>query len=320
MFSPKLNIVFLGTPEFAVPTLSLLHNHPRITIKHIVSMPDRPAGRGQQLKSPPVIEYAKKHQLPFTQTESVNKEISLYESLKTNIDLVIVLAFAQFLNKTWLTLPKIGCFNIHTSLLPKFRGAAPIQYALLNGELKTGVSIQKMVSKMDAGNIVFEKEISIRNYEHLASLQSKLQFTAALAIEEFLDLIIHQNLQEKIQDESNVTYAPEINKELGHVHFKNETRKAVLNKLQGFTPWPGLFFYLNTKRVKIHDLEIPLPEKLFTITPGEIKAINQQLIVGCADGPLRITHLQLEGKEKTNDQQFLNGFKVPMTISEGINQ
>ena len=158
MFTPKLNVVFCGTPEFSLPTLSLLHIHPRVHLMHVISMPDRPAGRGQHIKSPPVIEYAKKHQLAFTQTENINKEENLINNLSGKVDLIIVLAFAQFLGKSWLNLPHLGCFNIHTSLLPRYRGAAPIQYALLNGDTETGVSIQKMVSKMDAGDIVAEKK------------------------------------------------------------------------------------------------------------------------------------------------------------------
>jgi len=317
LFSPKLNVVFCGTPEFAVPSLMMLHHHPRIEIKHIISMPDRPAGRGQELKSPAVIEYAKKYKLPFKQTENLNNELKLLETLKVDTDIVIVLAFAQFLNKSWLSLPKLGCFNIHTSLLPKYRGAAPIQYTLLHGEAETGVSIQKMVAKMDAGNIVIEKKINIRPYEHTASLQTKLQFAAALALEELLTQIIDNKIHEVTQIDSEVSFAPEIPKEMGYIRFEIEMRNNILNKLRGLTPWPGLYFYLNNKRVKIHDLDIPTPESLYSLKPGEIKALNQQLIVGCKDGPLRISFLQMEGKEKTADHQFISGIKEIMTITEG---
>jgi methionyl-tRNA formyltransferase len=318
LFTPKLNVVFCGTPEFSIPTLSLLHHHPRVELKHIISMPDRPAGRGQQLKSPPVIEYAKKFQLPFSQTENLNKETSLIDSLAVNTDLIVVLAFAQFLNKTWLNLPKLGCFNIHTSLLPKYRGAAPIQYALLNGDQETGVSIQKMVSKMDAGNIVLEKKIAIREYEHTASLQTKLQYAAALALEELLDQLLNKKITEHTQDESQVSFAPEIPKEMGHIQFQNELRQNIINKLRGLSPKPGLYFFLNSKRIKLHDLEIPTAENLYNISPGEIKVLHQQLIVGCKDGPIRVTLLQQEGKEKTADHQFICGLRDQITITQEI--
>lgn len=315
MFSPKFKVIFCGTPEFALPCLTLLHQHPLIEIKAVITMPDRPAGRGQLIKSPPVAEFAKKHQLNLIQTENLNHEQELLSTFENQIDLIIVLAFAQFLNKKWLSLPKHGCFNIHTSLLPKYRGAAPIQYALLNGDLKTGVSIQKMVSKMDAGNIVHEMEIPIRPFENTASLQTKLQFAAAQALENFLILFSQNKLVEKVQDETLVSFAPEISKELGHIHFHLEARNTIFNKLRGLSPWPGLYFFINNKRIKIYDLEIPTPENLFSINAGEIKAIHQQLIVGCLDGPLRITSLQLEGKEKTSDQQFICGIKETLTIT-----
>lgn len=284
-------------------------------------MPDRPAGRGQQLKSPPVVEFAKSHHINFTQTQNLNLETSLIDSLNNKVDLIIVLAFAQFLGKKWLSLPRLGCFNIHTSLLPKYRGAAPIQYALLNGDSETGVSIQKMVSKMDAGNIVLEKTMSIQSFDNTASLQTKLQFAAANALEEFLSQVIQNSMTEKVQDENFVSFAPEIPKEMGHIHFSKETRTKILNKLRAFTPWPGLYFFLNHKRVKVLDLDIPDSESLFSVVPGEIKVLHQQLIVGCMDGALRITSLQIEGKTATTDQQFVNGIvnsdKPQLLITEG---
>jgi len=243
LFAPKINAVFCGTPEFSLPSLSLLHFHPRKNLVHIISMPDRPSGRGQQLKSPPVIEYAKKHNLAFTQTGNLNHEVELIQKLQGQVDIIIVLAFAQFLGSKWLELAKLGCFNIHTSLLPKYRGAAPIQYALLNGDTTTGVSIQKMVKKMDAGNIVAEKNITICDYDNTASLQTKLQFAAANTLEEFLEMVVNKSWTEKVQDESQVSFAPEIPKEMGLIDFSKEDKKTILNKLRGLSPWPGLYFF-----------------------------------------------------------------------------
>ena len=143
-------VAFLGTPDFSVPTLDLLANHPHIDLRFVISMPDRPAGRGMELKSPEVIEYAKSKKISFFQTENINKESDFLKKLKSEeLDFIVVLAFAQFLGSEMLSIAKLGCFNIHTSILPKYRGAAPIQYALLNGDKETGVSIQKMVKKME---------------------------------------------------------------------------------------------------------------------------------------------------------------------------
>ena len=150
----KQRVVFCGTPDFSVPTLELLHNHPLIEVAYVVTMPDRPKGRGQQLHSPPVAEFAKQNKIPLFQTANINKENDFLNQLKREkIDFLMVLAFAQFLSDRVLNIPKLGCFNIHTSLLPKYRGAAPIQYALLNGDCVTGVSIQKITSKLDAGDV-----------------------------------------------------------------------------------------------------------------------------------------------------------------------
>jgi methionyl-tRNA formyltransferase len=131
----KLRVVFCGTPDFSVPTLEILFYHPQVELLKVISMPDRPAGRGMEMKSPEVIEFAKQKKIPFFQTENINKETNLIKELRTlDLDFILVLAFAQFLGSEVLSIAKLGCFNIHTSLLPKYRGAAPIQYALMNGD------------------------------------------------------------------------------------------------------------------------------------------------------------------------------------------
>ncbi len=148
----KFRVAYCGTPDFSVPTLDLLANHPHIDLRFVISMPDRPAGRGMELKSPDVIEYAKEKKIPYFQTENINKEPAMLAQLKNEeLDFIVVLAFAQFLGTEMLNMAKFACFNIHTSILPKYRGAAPIQYALLRGDTETGVSIQKMVKKWIQG-------------------------------------------------------------------------------------------------------------------------------------------------------------------------
>lgn len=144
----KLKTIFFGTPDFSIPALETLFSHPNVEITKVISMPDRPSGRGKLLHSPPIIDYCKNNKIPFLQTENINQETDFIEQIKKDkVDLFIVLAFAQFLKNELLDIPLFGAFNIHTSLLPKYRGAAPIQYALLNHDKKTGVSIQKMVKK-----------------------------------------------------------------------------------------------------------------------------------------------------------------------------
>lgn len=316
MFPNKLNVIFFGTPEFSIPSLSVLHHHPKINLIHIISMPDRPSGRGQELKSPPVIDYAKKFKIPFTQTANINLETSLLNELKDKVDFIVVLAFAQFLKTPWLNLPKLGCFNIHTSLLPKYRGAAPIQYALLNNDTETGVSIQKMVLKMDAGNVVDEFKIPIYPHDNAESLSTKLQFLAAVTLDRFIYKLLSSSFTETIQNEELVSLAPEIAKNMGYVDFKNEKVSSIFSKMRGLTPWPGLYFFLNSKRVKIIELIVPSPNELYKISPGEIKIMYKQLIVGCADGPIRISSLQMEGKSVSQDSQFIQGIKETLQLTK----
>jgi len=308
----KLSVVFFGTPDFSVASLELLHHHPLIDLKLIVSMPDRPAGRGMELKSPEVIEYAKKNKLPFIQTESINKDEEfkkIYQALE--IDFCLVIAFAQFLGESVLAKPRLGCFNIHTSLLPKYRGAAPIQYALLNGDTFTGVSIQKMVKKMDAGDIAHLHEVAIDPNETSGLLFTRLKFQAALALNDFISKLHKNKISYQAQDESNVSFAPVIKKEDGQLKFAEETSEQIINKIRAFDPWPGTFCFLNDKRMKVIRAEI-YHRKL---NPGESQNDLGSLVVGTKNGSLRLSWIQLEGKKACSDKELLNGLKSDIKLT-----
>lgn len=308
----KLKTLFFGTPDFSVATLELLQHHPLIELLGVVSMPDRPAGRGQELKSPEVINYAKLHRLPFFQTENINKEDALLEKWRDEkIDIVIVLAFAQFLGSRVLQLPTLGCFNIHTSLLPKYRGAAPIQYALWNGDRETGVSIQRMVKKMDAGNIVVSLPTPIYDYETGGLLTTRLKYLASLATAELIHKIVSGSLSEQVQDESQVSFAPTLKKEDGWLDFATQSTSALVNRFRATDPWPGSYVFLSGKRLKILSLE-KYDHKL---SPGKILNHHNTLLVGTSDGCLRLTRVQLEGKKACTDIELLNGFKAELTLT-----
>lgn len=286
----KYNIIFFGTPEFSIPTLKTIHENPAINLCLVVSMPDRPAGRGQQLKSPPVIEYAKSHNISFLQTENINKDEALLEFLaKTKIDIFIVLAFAQFFGEKLLSVPAIGCFNIHTSLLPKYRGAAPIHYAILNNDKTTGASIQKMVKKMDAGDIAHDNEIEILPNETTVTLSEKLSTLAATTLNEFLDKLIHEKIVYKIQNEINVSFAPSIPKEDGRIIFSNYNAFELGCRIRAFESHPGCFCFLNGLRLKIYKLQI----SEFRHSPGELKIIYGQIYVGTKDFAVHLTEVQI---------------------------
>jgi len=315
MISKKLKAVFFGTPDFSVPSLELLATHPNIDLKYIVSMPDRPAGRGQNLKSPEVIEYAKNKNLPFFQCENINKEINFIEKLESEkIDLIIVLAFAQFLGSRVLQLPTKGCFNIHTSLLPKYRGAAPIQYALLSGDSSTGVSIQKMVKKMDAGDLAVSIPINIAQNETGGQLYTKLKFAAALALNELIESINKGTTSFTPQDENNVSFAPTLKKEDGFLDFKNETYQQIFNKIRALDPWPGTYCFLDKKRMKVFSIE----KNPLSLSPGEINLSKSALSIGCKDCSINLVEIQLEGKKRSSMQSLINGLKETSQINPEV--
>ena len=309
----KFRVAFCGTPDFAVPALDMLANHPHIELVHVISMPDRPAGRGMELKSPEVIEYAKAKKIKFFQTENINKEPDFLKQLKSeNLDFIVVLAFAQFLGSEMLNMATLGCFNIHTSILPKYRGAAPIQYALLHGDSETGVSIQKMVKKMDAGELVHFQTLSIAPTENGAQLYTRLKYQAALALNDLIKKIIDNKVTFTAQDETKVSFAPTLKKEDGLLKFSTKSTTEILNLIRALDPWPGTYCFLNGKRLKVL-----LAESYHSkVAPGVAKNDMGSLVIGCLDGALRLSEIQLEGKKACSDRELLNGIKTEIIISE----
>jgi methionyl-tRNA formyltransferase len=307
----KLRVAFFGTPEFSVPTLDLLANHPLVELVSVVSMPDRPAGRGMELKSPEVIEYARAHRIPFFQTENVNKETEFLKVL-TDLDFIVVLAFSQFLGTEILNMPRMGCFNIHTSVLPKYRGAAPIQYALLNGDKQTGVSIQKMVKKMDAGDLVHFHTVAIADTETGGQLYTRLKFQAALSMNDLIVKIISNTVSYEPQAEENVSFAPTLKKEDGLLDFEHKSASQILNTVRALDPWPGTYCFLNGKRLKVLKAEMYHSK----VAPGKVQNDLGSLVVGTASGTLRLSEIQLEGKKPCSDKELLNGIKGDLTLGK----
>lgn len=302
----KLNVVFCGTPDFSVPTLELLHQHPHINIVGVITMPDRPSGRGQELKSPPVADYAKLHKLPLHQVENINREESVLDLLDSKkIDFILVLAFAQFLGSRILNIPRLGCFNIHTSILPKYRGAAPIQYALLNGDKSTGVSIQRMVKEMDAGDLVHFCQLPISDTETGGQLYTRLKFQAALSTNVLIETILNNQLIFTPQDPEGVSFAPTLKKEDGLLNFKELTLLKIHNQIRALDPWPGTYCFLNNQRLKVYEVE----KLQRTLSPGETSTEYGHLAIGCIDGTIRLSRVQLEGKKICSDTELLNGLK-----------
>jgi methionyl-tRNA formyltransferase len=311
----KLKVVFFGTPEFSVPSLDVLYNSENIDLIKVVTMPDRPAGRGKKLQSPPVALYAKENNIPLHQTSNINNDLDLLNEI-ANADFFLVIAFAQFLNDKVLNIPKLGCFNIHTSLLPKYRGAAPIQYALLNGDSVTGVTIQKMVKKMDAGDIAYSKEVDISDDDTSDTLFKKLEKEAAISLGEFIPLLRDNKITYKKQDESLVSFAPTIKKLDGKIDFHNESAVAITNKFKAYYPWPGVFFYLNNVRIKVHEIT----NSKIKLNPGEVHTDMGEINIGCKEGSLHFKRVQVDGKKPCTDTDLLRGLKNKYSSFEVTNE
>ena len=302
----KLNVVYCGTPDFSVPTLIELFNNPAINLVGVITMPDRPAGRSLELKSPPVAEFSKTHNIPLFQVENINREPEVLDALeKLDIDFILVLAFAQFLGSRILNMPRLGCFNIHTSILPKYRGAAPIQYALLNGDTSTGVSIQKMVKEMDAGDLVHFDELSIAPDENGESLYNRLKDQAALSTKALIEKILNNQLVYTPQDPAGVSFAPTLKKEDGFLNFKESDYKKIYNQIRALDPWPGTYCFLNGQRLKVFKIE----KLQRNLAPGVTSTDHGHLAIGIKDASIRLVSIQLEGKKVCSDTELLNGLK-----------
>ena len=310
-----LKTVFMGTPAIAVPTLKALCENENIFVTLVVSMPDKPQGRGLHIQSPAVIAFAKNYNLAFHQSADINNDtclLGLLESIRP--DLIIVFAFAQFLSKRFLKLPTRGCFNIHTSLLPKFRGASPIVHAILNGEEETGVSIQKMVKSMDAGDVAHIKTVSIGPSDTTEDLSLKLMNLAPTALREFTKKLAEGTLCYTPQNHEEATFAPILKKEDGLLDFRTLDFIQIDRRVRALYPWPGAYVFLNGKRLKIFKVQ----KENSSVSPGEIDEKAEGLVIGHVNGALRALEIQFQGKKRCRDVDFLNGFKrkqLSLTVS-----
>ena len=312
----KFKIVFCGTPDFALPSLAAIHELPFVELKYVVSMPNRASGRGKKTTPPPVVQYALKYGLPLIQTANINQDsMAIREFESASLDLIFVVAFSQFLGRKILTLPRLGCFNLHPSLLPKYRGAAPIQHAILNGETVTGISIQKMIQKMDAGDLCSQRKIPIPPGSTGGSLSDLLKKESTKDIKEFL-LKGHRNLLSfTSQKETEVSFAPLLKKKDGLLFFREQTAQSVSRQVRAFDPWPGTYCFINGVRLKVLEVE----ENSKKLSPGEINTEEKYLLIGCFEGTLRLKKVQLEGKKVTSDFDFINGLKNkwgPLKLSD----
>ena len=301
----------MGTPDFSLPSLQRLANDDRINIKGVVTQPDRKRGRGQKVRHSPVKKMALSLNLDIFQPESVNKT-SFIKKLK-NIDpeFIVVVAFGQILSKDILALPEHGCINLHASLLPGYRGAAPIHRAIINGDKNTGITTMYMEEKLDTGDIIYQKEIPITHTETAGTLHDKLAETGAELLCKTLIDVKNGTAPRQKQDDSQATYADKINKKTGKIDWSNST-EDIYNLIRGVTPWPGAYTFINGERLKIWEAEIVRNKGLENKVPGEIIKANEKegLIISTKNGKLKINKLQLSGRKKMTSGEFLRGYDI----------
>ncbi|ABQ25027.1 methionyl-tRNA formyltransferase [Geotalea uraniireducens] len=300
-----MRIIFMGTPEFACPTLQKLLDRGEDVIA-VITQPDRPKGRGQQTLPPPVKVLAERHGIPVMQPLKVRVP-EVVESIRSLApDLIVVVAFGQILPKSLLDIPKYGCINVHASLLPRWRGAAPLNWCIINGETETGVTTMMMDVGLDTGDMLVKRSTPIDPDENTQSLHDRLSVVGAEALAETLDLLTAGKLVREKQDDALTCYAPMLKKEDGLIDWSKEPQ-TIKNLVRGMTPWPGAFSFLDGKMLKIYRVGTAGGEG----TPGSvIRAGREGLEVACSGGSIVIEELQLEGKKRLHAGDFLAGYKI----------
>ena len=295
-----MNIVFMGTPDFAVPTLEKLaqssHN-----ILAVITQPDKPVGRKQVLTPPDVKVCAEKYNIPVLQPESLRNDNSFNEIKLLDPDVIVVVAYGKILPKNILDIPRYGCVNVHGSLLPKYRGASPIQSAVLNGDKISGVTTMFMGEGLDTGDILLKKETEIGENETSAELFDRLSYMGADLLLKTLEGLENGSITPEKQNENDATYTVKITKDMCPIDW-GKPALVIHNQVRGLQTWPVAVSKLGGKDVKIHSTV--LCEK--SGAPGEIISVNP-LTVACGEGSLIIKELQLSGKKRMDSKSFLLG-------------
>ncbi len=301
-----MKIVFMGTPEFAVPCLQKLIDCGH-EITGVFTQPDKPQGRKMILTPPPVKELALANGIKVYQPLKM-KDGTAFEMLKEAApDLVIVVAYGKILPKEMLDFPKYGCINIHASLLPKLRGSAPIQWSVINGLEKTGVTSMQMDEGLDTGDMLLKGEIEIGENDTAGDMHDKLSIVGAQILEDTIDALIKGELKPEKQNNDEFTYAPMLSKELSPIDW-NLTAKEVHNRIRGLSPWPSATATLSGRKVKIHkSILVSETGKV----AGEIVENGKRLVVSCGDGKcIEIITIQAEGKKAMSAADFMRGNHV----------
>jgi len=302
-----LKIVFCGTPEFAVPTLEAI-----IAAGHdvalVVTQPDRASGRGMELHAPPVKRAALARGLSVVQPEKIKANAEFRARLESiRPDAIAVVAYGRIISRWMLDLPRLGNINLHGSLLPKYRGAAPIQWAIANGEMTTGVTTMRIDEGLDTGDMLLAHAVPIAPEETTPDLFRSLADIGAQLMVETLARLAAGDVTAQPQDHSQATLAPILTREEGIIDF-TRTAQSIYNRWRGFQPWPGAYTLLRGKKLIVHRMSIAA---VGTFAPGELHFAGDIILVGCGGGTaIALDELQLEGKRRMSAAEFLRGFQL----------
>lgn len=300
-----MRVVFLGTPEFAVPSLHALISSGHEVLA-VFTQPDRPKGRGKQLAESPVKSAARAAGLTILQPERIRRPetVELLKGLAP--ELMVVVGYGQIIPQTIIDLPKHGILNVHASLLPKYRGAAPIQWAIANGEAQTGVTIMQIDAGLDTGDMLLKASVPIKPDETAPELSARLAPLGAGLLVEALQQIAASSIHREKQNEAEATYAPVLKKEDGMIDWSRPARQ-IYNHLRGFVPWPGAYTMFRGQQLLV--LSARVAEDL-PATPGALRSENRRLFAGCGENSaLELLEVQLSGKKRMSAQAFINGYK-----------
>ncbi|WKV09203.1 methionyl-tRNA formyltransferase [Thermoanaerobacterium sp. CMT5567-10] len=302
-----MNIVFMGTPEFAVPSLEKLiefgHN-----VMLVITQPDKPRGRGKKISYSPVKECAIKNNIDVFQPPKLKNNKEVFDKLrKLNPDLIVVAAYGKILPEEILQIPRYGCINVHASLLPKYRGAAPINWAVINGEKETGITIMYMEKGLDTGDILLQKSIPILEEDNSETVHDKLAVLGGNALIEAINKMVDGALKPVKQDDSKATYAPILEKSIGLIDWQ-KSAVEIKNLVRGLRPWPVAYTYYKGNMLKIWAAEVYSYEG--KEKPGTIITTGSALIVKCGKDALKILEIQSEGKRRMTVEEFLRGHTI----------
>jgi len=302
-----MRVLFIGTGEIGVPVLRSLLKSNEHELVGVVTQPDKPVGRAQRIEAPPIKVALGESKIPILQPERIKNDEAVAGIRALNPDVIVVMAYGQILPRAVLQIPRIACLNLHASLLPKHRGAAPIQAAIVAGDRETGISVMYMDEGLDTGDVLLQKRLEIAADETGGTLHDRLTQIAPKALNEAFAQLHRGTAARVPQNSSAATYAPKLEREHGRIDWK-EPAALIESKIRAFNPWPGAFTFLSDgsgaeRKLKIHRATLVTQET------------SENLVIAAQDGALKLEEVQLEGKRRMSAAEFLRGYSAPLRVN-----